>query len=340
MKYVFAAATACIAIGAGAQAATLTDTFTSFYSIGDSLSDDGKGRAPSASPYFGTRFSNGEVWAEDIEGVFIKESKDTKNYALGGATANGPDLGSADPARASTLSGQVGAVLEDVVTSAVQPGANPLVSVWMGANDLFGIAGTPLSAPLAPNDEGLKALAEGVAGLVAQSIGQLAANPIYQFENFVVMNLPDLDAAPLYTLAAPQFASNAAIVTEAYNTALTTNMALLEASLGINVIEVDVNALFDEINGADNPLGFFDRTNPCVFEAVNFNCAPIDPSFASAFLFQDLVHPTRPAHAFLAERTIAAVEAEISAVPLPASAPLMIAGFALLGWQARRRAAA
>lgn len=340
MKTFALAAVLAVSVTTAGTAKTIDSLFSSFYALGDSLSDDGKGLAPAASPYFGTRFTNGETWAEDIENAFTDVGKDTKNYALGGATASGPDLGADNPARGSNLTGQVNTLLEDVAFGNINPGDTPLVSVWMGANDLFGLAGSPFAAPLAGSDDELKFLAEGVAGLVALSIGQLALNPVYQFENFLVPNLPDLDGTPLYTLAAPEFAANAAIVTEAYNSALSTNLAALEASLGITIFEVDTNALFDEISGPDNPLGLLDRTNPCVFEALDINCAPSDPSIASFFLFQDLVHPTRPAHALLAARATELIEAELAPVPLPATGLLLIAGIGILGAQAQRKARA
>lgn len=338
MKHLIAVTAAYMTIAGAVFASPISDTYTSFYVFGDSLSDDGNGLAPASSPYFGTRFTNGETWAEDIENLFT--GKDTEIYARGGATATGADSGSTDPARQGNLAGQIGAFQDELTSGDAMPGDNPLISIWMGANDLFGLAGTPLSAPISDDPVVLGQFAAGVAGQVALTIQQLALDPMQSFDDFLVFNLPKLNLTPLYTLAAPQYAANAALVTEKYNEALGANLSALELTLGINIMTLDIDSIFEDIASPANPLGFLNVTSPCVFEALNFNCAPTDPAFASAFLFQDLVHPTRPAHAYVAQQAIAVIENDLAAVPLPASAPLLLAGFGLLGWYGRRRQAA
>ena len=80
------------------------DGYTSFWTLGDSLSDDGNlyaatgGKAPPA-PYFDGRFSNGPVWAEHVAADFAAKGLATGNFAYGGAAteplANGPYPGAA-----------------------------------------------------------------------------------------------------------------------------------------------------------------------------------------------------------------------------------------------------
>ncbi|WP_368073725.1 hypothetical protein [Sulfitobacter sp. JL08] len=85
-------------------ASPITDAYTSFYTFGDSLSDDGKFLALDP-PSLGGRFSKDLVWAERIEDQFIAAGRDTANLAIGGATA-GDQTTPATPL--STFGGQIG----------------------------------------------------------------------------------------------------------------------------------------------------------------------------------------------------------------------------------------
>lgn len=124
-----------------AAATSLTDRFSSFWGLGDSLSDPGNlfeatqappgGPIPASPPYFDGRFSNEPVWAESLTGEFEDAGQAAGNFALGGAQAavNAdavPDL----PAQSALFAG----------VSAAAFGANPLVALWFGGNDLLAAA--------------------------------------------------------------------------------------------------------------------------------------------------------------------------------------------------------
>jgi outer membrane lipase/esterase len=329
-----------------AYATSITDRYTSFYVFGDSLSDDGKfTQLPATPPSVGGRFSNGKVWAERIARDFEKAGRDTGNLAVGGATAT--DLATLTPL--STFNGQINAFLGSVFAgvglperlapepvfadSAPTPGSNPLVAVWLGANDLF--------ASFAEADiiDAAKAVTDGIT--------RLATSPLGQFDDFLVANLPDLGATPAYsTLLALggatedeiAFASGAATAaTNRFNLELKSNLQMLEEDLGVRIIDFDANALIKDV--IDNPgdYPFASVTQPCTVslnEAENpFVCSADE---ADALLFTDAVHPNRIAHQITARE----IRTVVAAVPLPATfwlALLALGGLAIAG---RRRMAA
>ena len=100
-------AAACVAsLSVPVNAAGVEDFFTSFYSLGDSLTDDGKfGLASEGGllepPSFEGRFTTGLTWSEYIEDAFTISGDDTRNYALGGATAS--DTNFLNPGPLATL---------------------------------------------------------------------------------------------------------------------------------------------------------------------------------------------------------------------------------------------
>ena len=144
MKNFLTAAACVVAFSAPASASSITDFFTGFYSLGDSLTDDGKfGLAGSGGllepPSFGGRFTNGLTWSEYIEDSFAAAGHDSRNYALGAATASPTNF--VNPGPLGTLEKQVAAftaeLLAPIVPPLRNPGDNPLVSLWFGANDIF-----------------------------------------------------------------------------------------------------------------------------------------------------------------------------------------------------------
>ena len=314
------------------QATSITDRFSAFYVFGDSLSDDGKfTQLPATPPSVGGRFSNGEVWAEHVARTFDEAGRDTGNLAVGGATAT--DLATLTPI--STFNGQIDAFLGSIfgnvglptklapaptfAENAPAPGDNPLIAVWLGANDLF--------ASFADAD------VDAAAQAVADGITRLATSGLGNFDDFLVLNLPDLGATPAYTTllaltgstpeeigAASQAATDA---TDRFNLQLKTNLELLEDNLGLNIIDFDTNALVNKVieNPADFP--FASVTQPCTVslnEEVNpFVCSEAE---ADALLFTDAVHPNRIAHQIVANE----IQAVVAAVPLPATFWLVLLG--------------
>jgi outer membrane lipase/esterase len=302
------------------SATTVSDIFTSFYSFGDSLTDDGKFGLASAgglleAPSFGGRFTTGLTWSEYIEDEFQAAGDDTRNYALGGATAS--------PVNPRNPVGPLGTLEKQIAAFQAElpflrdPGSNPLVSLWFGANDIF----TGQSSVEAANF-----IEAGV-----RTIGTLGPGAGTSFNTFLLFDLPSIPGV-------------AADAIDAFNTQLDANAAALRAD-GFNILRFDPSMTFEAItadffNGS--PLyGITELLTPC---AAGFtdgdptSCldAGRDPN---TFLFADPVHPTAPVHLLASQQVSAAIIAANgpAVVPLPASLPLLLAGLGGLGLLARRR---
>lgn len=335
-KFLYVAA-ATIGLAGTAQAASFTDTFTSFYSFGDSLSADGK-FTQLDPPSFGGRFTNGLTWAERIEDQFTAAGRDAGNLAQGGAVAGNINRNPAGPL--STFAGQVatfsGALAAGVglptrvlptpqqSSTAPGPGSNPLLSVWFGANDLF---------------QGFDPV--GAANSVASGIRALNGIDPGVFNDFLVVNVPDIGATPAFSGDAAKAATKAS---KLFNWQLAMNVLELENE-GINVIGFKpnrvLNRIIEDVEAGRFSFGIFDTTTPCTLSVG----APLDPDVTNpgscldlgidpnTLLFVDGVHPNATAHRLFAE----AVGQKLSTVPVPAGLPLMLSALAGLGFMARRR---
>ena len=309
----------CVLAAAPLQAATLND-FTSFYVFGDSLSDDGKLTLP--PPSLGGRWTNGLTYAEIVARDFAVSG----NLALGGATAE-PDNETLYPAEArplATLGGQVAAFLAaDPIATA---GSNPLVSILIGANDIFQDAGEA--------DFSIAAIGDSVA----DAIRSLSAGG--PFDDIVLSLLPVPDAAPGFNALA-----------SAYNDYLFGLVPGLEAE-GINIVVNDLATLTGEI--AANPLAY-GITQPgacaprflppppdagnCTYVGTVDGVPRYDLSLADAYYLVDPVHPSATVHRLWAGQFAAAVAADagIAPVPLPATGLLLLGGMGALALRRQRR---
>lgn len=337
MKHLMIAAAALATAPLALDAAPLdyTDPFSSYIAFGDSLTDDGKA-GTLAPPSFGGRFSNGITYAEHIAADFAANGKASANFAIGGATAeldNETPYPDAASAAIGTFTGQIGTFnfLEKTTALGAALGDNPLISVLFGANDLF----QDLTEGTMPGDIG-KAAANAVqAGI--RALNALDA----KFDDFVVINLPDLSTVPNFANPLfPRFSEAGEAKTEslAFNAQLATNMQDLRDQDGLNIVEVDMAGFLAGILAAPGSLNV---DIPCTTTLLALdlanNCAVtptgIDISLADNFLFVDPVHPNRIAQAAFADQV------RVALVPLPAGLTLMLTmmgGLLLL----RRRAQA
>lgn len=306
---------------AGSAQAASTGGYSSIAIFGDSLSDTGNlyaatGGAIPAAPYVDGRFSNGPIWADDMIGAFNAKGLFGQSFAYGSANVieNGdfiPDLGT-----------QIG-IFETFVPDEVL-GDNPLAALWMGANDLFDALDTLDTA-------GVVATGVAAAQGVAQGIAALAAGGI---TDFVVLNLPDLGKVPAYAMFEPGKAATATAGTLAFNATLAGELDLLRAG-GLNIASVDIFALFNGLYADPAQYGLLDNFTPCYVPGY-FTCDLATQ--ASLLTFFDAVHPSDTVHAAVAGIVSDAITP--AAVPLPASAPLLIAALGGIAALRRRRAAA
>lgn len=312
-------AVASLALAAPAGAAPLSELFSSYYVLGDSLSDDGNvfeatgGATPQSPPYFEGRFSDGPVFTDYLARGFAE----TENFAFGGAEAveDGDDI--------PDLPTQLG------LLSTVDPaelGENALATILFGGNDAFGAVGSD-EEEVAAAEEAAAAVVDGARAAIDLGI-----------ETVAVLTLPRLDTTPLYTLFQPDLAPEAVLFEETFNARLTEGVADLEAE-GLDARLIDSRDFFEVLLSDPESLGIAETTLPCLFpseeaaeafgEPVLCDLATEAPSRA----FFDGVHPSGTVH----EAFAGYVEAQLqpAPIPLPASALLLLAG--LGGLAAARR---
>jgi len=305
LRQTFAAGLATACMASAAAAASAWEDYSSFWVLGDSLSDTGNLSAASGGAfpgpvYFDGRYSNGPVWAEYISNRFDDAGKATGNVAFAGATAvsNGdfiPDL-TAQTALFRTAS--------DTFL-----GLRPLVAIWIGGNDIGNTAGTGTA---------VDAASAAVDAVVSQAIGLLDTT-----SDFLLFNLPDVGATPRFQFGDPAAATEASDATDTYNMEIASGVSLIEAAGG-TVTLVDVTALDPLL--AD--IGVTNFTTPCVISGVN-TCTAEQAATAQ---YWDPFHPTAVVHRLVGQTALS----QFGAVPIPAAAPLLLGSLALIGLIRRR----
>lgn len=286
MKSTVSYAVLALALSMGAAHA---QNFNRTVAFGDSLTDNGNlaiatGNVLPGSPSM--RFSNGPVWVEYLSGPLANffpigpiDNARNVDFAFGGSRT---DNAVANPPGIPT---QIGAFLQ----RGGQFGANDLVTLWGGANNIFqaipGAVQTPATAQAT-----MAAVSTTAAADIAGSARQLAGAGA---RTIVVMNLPDIGAAPAYltpaTIAASPLASYSSAV---FNSTLATQMQTVAASTRANIISVDVQSLFSAVAANPNAFGFTNVTQGCSLVSATA-CA------SGGYLFWDGVHPTTAGHAML-----------------------------------------
>lgn len=328
---------AVVAAPLTAQASVVTDAFTSFWALGDSLTDDGNlplgvfaashpgdpilavpGQAAYYAPGDAPRFSNGPTFAEYVAAAFETAGRPTGNLAHGGAEAAEPAL-SGDPspglaAQAALLSGE-----------ASRFGARPLVSILAGANDIFaGLAGgDPVTGALSAAVGAADAVAETASLLGSQGVGDL-----------LIGNLPDLGATPAIALFQPRARFLASAATSVFNARLASRVADLRGE-GLNVVELDIFSGLNGVMADPAAFGFGDTTLPCLFPgpavAGAFGQPPVcSEGDALSRLFFDAVHPNIRAHEQIGRIALDRIQADLAPIPLAASLPLLLTGLGAL----------
>jgi len=337
MKITITAAVTALSLSVSAHAAPV-DFFTGFAGFGDSLSDKGRNNG-FASPSLDGRFSNGQTWMEIVGQQFEDRNQANVNLALGGATAGDANDNDAtysfvdsvtprDPSNIDdinlfdlgTFNRQIGEFVDRGLDMTV--GDNPLVGLLFGGNDFL-----QGGATLNP----FEVAADVVAGV--RRIAEL--DP--KFDNFLVLNLPNLATTPLNAGATDMQKAQITMGVQAFNMGLSTGMDALANELGLTI---DVFDLFTATNVLLSTTSLRLDT-PCTTSISDPNqpfnlCPTVDA--ADAFYFVDGVHPSGPVHTALAAQVTPLISDRLAPIPLPASALLLGLGLAGLG-VARRKAA-
>lgn len=352
----FSAALALGVMSGGAHAASITDNYTSFHVFGDSLSDQGLlhaitgGTRPSSPPYFQGRFSNGPVWAENIITEFNNRySADaggpgysSVSFAIGGATAvknsdNVPDMTS------QTISFVDYVTNYSTVNSASQTGDRPLLAFWFGGNDILNaIDGLPEDATAEQAAATVNNAAKKAAAAVAKVMKDGHATS-YNLHDFLAFNLPDIGEAPIFNLFQPEAKPLASAATRLFNSELARLIGEFGED-GPNVTLIDIYALTNDIRANPGNYGLSDVTSPCVFPSADVAAAFAQDMVCSADVaneraYFDSIHPNNRVHEAINAAVREAINpgASVAAVPLPATAPLLLAGLMAIGGLRRIR---
>lgn len=276
-------------------AAASAQTYGGVQAFGDSLTDNGNLFAltrnvfpvPASPPYYAGRFSNGPVWVEQLMPRLGLSASALDDRAYGGAeTGLGPGPGPGVLAQVS-----------QAVSIGPRPGPNTLVVVWGGANDYRNRGRST------PDPAGL---VDGAVNNLRQSLELLVAAGARQI---LVPNVPNLGDTPEgreQDAATPGTAARLNGIIAGHNAALAQAVERLrQASPGVRITVLDVNALFRQVVAAPATYGFTNATVPCLLGVApdigpaSGACAT--PEAAAGTAFFDKLHPTTAAHALIAQ---------------------------------------
>ncbi len=269
---------------------------------------------------FGGRFSNGPVWVEnlasnlglnltpstelsilnpflpipspitiDFNGFqpslkvspFFQGATTTQsvNFAFGAATTgqNGTaEFGDFIPG----LQQQVEWFVNDHLLAGQPADPDALNIIWAGANDYLGL----------PNPNPV------------DTVGNISTSIISLFDlgarNFLVPNLPDLGQIPLASTLEPIAATQLSALTEAHNLLLDQTIDALTRSLNdINIIQLDINSLFERAILTPSEFGLTNVSDPFI-NPITGSPGAGNPD---QYLFWDLIHPTARVHDIVAD---------------------------------------
>lgn len=302
MKKTIAALALTVALPA--QADTL-GPFSSLLVFGDSLSDPGNayatfGEAAAPSVFYPEgQYTSGDTWATML-GADLSSGT---NFAFGGAKATTD----------GDLSPDFAAQRDSFYASAADLGDNPLTAVFFGGNDLRG-ATTAAEAGAA---------VEAAVTSIVTGIAELASTGL---DDFLVFGLPNLGRLP--EIVATPDPTDDALGTRAsigFNEALQAGLASIAGLAEITY--------FDLFGFVEAQIAALDAEGGNIDEACLASFPLCGPDSAGGYFFYDDLHPTEEVHMALA----GAVRGTLEPIPLPAAAPLLLAGLGGIAFISRRR---
>jgi phospholipase/lecithinase/hemolysin len=275
--------------------------------FGDSLSDSGNhfvafgeiSQRPFEpipdAPYAvgGLHFSNGATWAEQLAWKVhsplsgfpaLLAPRVFTNYAVGRARARpaAPVFSDFD------LATQVRLFRHDFNGRAPADG---IYAIWIGANDLNDAVNALFADPSGGTS---MAILEAALGSVANSIQTLWLSGS---RTFLVPNIPNLALTPAVRAAGPAAEGAATFLTLSYNAGLNGVLAGLGALPGIQIVQLDVDALLTSIAADPAAVGLTNAEDACITFGVVRNPFCRSPNL---YLFWDGAHPTKAGHTIVA----------------------------------------
>ncbi|MEH2312134.1 MAG: SGNH/GDSL hydrolase family protein [Nostoc sp.] len=255
-----------------------THPITELYVFGDSLSDTGMvfratgGMYPPNPTYYQGRYSNGRVWIEYLGESLHLSSKQTHNFAYGGATT-----GSVGNTYVPSLLNQV----QSFTQTHQHTNSDALYVLWAGANDYL---------------QGVSSATVPVKNLTTaiNSLTDVGAKKI------LVGNLPDLGQLPATRTSTNSV--NLSALTQAHNQGLRRSLKILsQQHSDLEIVVLDANALYRDAITNPAAFNFTNVTTPCLSGSTI--CSNPDQ-----FLFWDGIHPTAAAHRIIGETAFSTIQ--------------------------------
>lgn len=240
------------------------------------------------------QFAQGQGFAGDVRPAFQGNSTKATNYAIGGTRAYvEPD----NPA--PTFAYQVGTFLDRF--SGTPPDA--LYVIEIGSNDVRDALVIALEALNSGDKRAIpKALDRLQAALTEINNYIFYLQPMTGEKNFLVLNVPDIGLVPAVKALdrqVPGLATLATWLTMKFNEALYS----LPALSGVDVITLDLFTKLRNFVADRSDFGFINVDTPCVIP----NQPPFTCSKPDTYLFWDGIHPTKAAHAIIAQDAAQAI---------------------------------
>jgi phospholipase/lecithinase/hemolysin len=270
--------------------------FSTIYAFGDSLSDAGNvsiatlGIVP-ASPYSDGRFTNGNVWVQDLaQNLGLPAVKPSlaggTDYAYGGAETGQTSVHAANP---TDLPSQVAQFALNVP----HPASNALYTVWAGSNDVLDIANSTETA-----SQQQASVQQAVINETASIDGLIA----HGAKDLVVMDVPDLAKTP-YEMARPASGAASGTLAQEYNADLGAALQAIVASGAASIDYVDTYGLLDMAIANPGAYGLSNVSEPVwTGNLTDSHSGTLAATGAAqnGYLFFDDLHPTAAGHSLLA----------------------------------------
>lgn len=255
-----------------------THPITEVYVFGDSLSDTGMvfratgGMYPPNPTYFQGRYSNGRVWIEYLAESLHLSSKQTHNFAYGGATT-----GNVGNSYVPSLLNQV----QTFTQTHQHTNSDALYVLWAGANDyLQGVSSATIP---------VKNVTTAISSLT--DVGA---------KKILVANLPDLGQLPATRNSTNSV--NLSALTQAHNQGLRRSLKVLsQQHSDLEIVQLDANALYRDAIANPAAFNFTNVSSPCL--SGSSTCGKPDQ-----FLFWDGIHPTAAAHRIIGETAFSTIQ--------------------------------
>ena len=240
------------------------------------------------------QFAQGQGFAGDVRPAFQSNSTKATNYAIGGTRAY-VEPGNPTP----TFAYQVGIFLDRF--SGTPPDA--LYVIEMGSNDVrdaLVIALKALSSGYNKDTAIQKASVHLQNALTEINKNISYLEPMTGAKKFLVLNVPDIGLVPAVKAFGEQVSFLATLLTMTFNEGLSYQLSLLS---GVDIIQLDLFLKLRNFIARPGDFGFTNVDTPC----VNPDQPPFICHQPDSYLFWDGIHPTKVAHAFIAQDAVQAI---------------------------------